>query len=332
MNNDIYSTIVRSDYQGYVKCVDSDYKLSRFNKGQLNVLHASVALRAEKFKSDILLDIINNGDLDIDSKTGADTTALFIAAEKKIPKAVKILCEAGAETSIICRNESTALGVSLSDGWANYDCIKYLLASGADPDAKCAYNNDDEQKTFRELMQTSYDFYSSYLCEEPDEKPKIQVYFDIQELLNQIPVGSRTSTKIVEKEVPKIVKPENWTYKDIVELFVPRSGLADSKQGELARVLGRLSHEYHNNGNINWDDSYVKLAGWLLQHLSDDSVFNAKQILQIEQDIEQIFNDAQTGRGAMSPEEPHYSRLKQNVVIWCKRHPEKIEYNSGLPF
>jgi hypothetical protein len=43
---------------------------------------------------------------------------------------------------------------------------------------------------------------------------------------------------------------------ELWERLVPRSGQADTVQGELIRVTGRLTDEAHRNGNTNWDDGH----------------------------------------------------------------------------
>src|SRR5687767_67561 len=39
------------------------------------------------------------------------------------------------------------------------------------------------------------------------------------------------------------------------EMLVPEDGEAKSIQGRLVRAIGRLHHEWWNNGNCNWPDS-----------------------------------------------------------------------------
>ena len=68
---------------------------------------------------------------------------------------------------------------------------------------------------------------------------------------------------------------------------------------------------------------------WLAEHLSDKTVFKPTQI---EQDINQIKINGTSERTVNIQEEIKYTRLKESVVTWCKQHPEKIKYNSGLQF
>ncbi|MCJ8314810.1 MAG: ankyrin repeat domain-containing protein [Saccharospirillaceae bacterium] len=327
----IGQTIVYGDFESFIKFVDGDNQLSRFNIKKLNVLHNASNIDDEDFNPKILEYIIKYGDLDINSKTNEGHTSLYLAIVRNNLVALKILLNAGANPNYKSDDGHSPLTLTFEGMGGYFDFAKTLLECGADPDADMP-DWENEGLTFREAALKEHLEYAMNDNLKERQLRFRDIFTALKELLDEIPVGSRTNPEDNPVEIKESVKPENWTYKDIVELFVPRTGLADSKQGEMARVLGRLSHEYHNNGNINWDDSYVKLAGWLLQHLSDKSVFNAKQILQIDQNIQQIFNDAQTGKGAMSPEEAHYSRLKACVVSWCKQHPEKIEYNSGLPF
>ncbi|MCJ8313430.1 MAG: hypothetical protein HRU38_14540 [Saccharospirillaceae bacterium] len=86
----------------------------------------------------------------------------------------------------------------------------------------------------------------------------------------------------------------------------------------MARELGRLSYEHHNNGNINWNDSFIQLADWLIINLPDKTIFTPVQIIQMQQDLKQIKTNGTSGRAVKEQEEIEYTHLKESIVKWCK--------------
>ena len=68
--------------------------------------------------------------------------------------------------------------------------------------------------------------------------------------------------------------------KEIWTQFVPLSGQADTRQGELLRAVEKLRDEATRNGNGNWDNGFRLLLAFLKQHLLDAGLFSAEQIGQ----------------------------------------------------
>jgi hypothetical protein len=56
--------------------------------------------------------------------------------------------------------------------------------------------------------------------------------------------------------------------------FVPASGAAQTVQGELLRVVGKLRDEAIRHGNRNWDASFESGLRFLERHLLDPAVFS----------------------------------------------------------
>ncbi|EHR8837694.1 ankyrin repeat domain-containing protein, partial [Shigella flexneri] len=50
--------------------------------------------------------------------------------------------------------------------------------------------------------------------------------------------------------------------------LVPSSGPANSVQGEVIRIAGKIVMELNGNGGINWDADYKKMADAFLQYVS----------------------------------------------------------------
>ena len=81
--------------------------------------------------------------------------------------------------------------------------------------------------------------------------------------------------------------------------FVPRSGQAETVQGELLRAVEKLRDEATRNGNGNWDQGFEVLLAYLGKHLLDASVFapdalrHTREVLARLRDVEDPLFDSQ---------------------------------------
>jgi hypothetical protein len=66
----------------------------------------------------------------------------------------------------------------------------------------------------------------------------------------------------------------------IWKLFVPKSGQADTVQGELLRAVEKLRDEAIRNGNGNWDAGFEILLNYLESKLLDNRVFSEERIAE----------------------------------------------------
>ena len=64
------------------------------------------------------------------------------------------------------------------------------------------------------------------------------------------------------------VAAKTWReqHNELWEYLVPSEGAAQTVQGEVIRITGRISDELHRNGGANWDADYRKMLDALLAH------------------------------------------------------------------
>ena len=84
-----------------------------------------------------------------------------------------------------------------------------------------------------------------------------------------------------EKQIHDGVSPihvpegdEDRAFQTLWEYLVPSRGKAQTAQGEIIRIAGRVQHEFLDNGCINWDEDYKKMLDAFLQYLSLGNGFN----------------------------------------------------------
>jgi hypothetical protein len=75
---------------------------------------------------------------------------------------------------------------------------------------------------------------------------------------------------------------------NIFQSFVPKSGQAETVQGELLRALEKLKDEATRNGNGNWDEGFEILVRYLKSHLLDPAVFGKTLIEKTTTDLARL--------------------------------------------
>ena len=76
----------------------------------------------------------------------------------------------------------------------------------------------------------------------------------------------------------KYVMQHSKEAKEIWDKFVPKSGQAQTVQGELLRAVEKLRGEATKNANQNWDQSFEIFIRYLEDKLTDTKVFSAAKI------------------------------------------------------
>ena len=80
---------------------------------------------------------------------------------------------------------------------------------------------------------------------------------------------------------------EDKLFQMLWDHLVPPCGKAQTAQGEIIRIAGRVQHEFLDNGCINWDEDFHKMLDAFLQYLqlgngfSDDDIKTAGILVQI---------------------------------------------------
>jgi hypothetical protein len=109
----------------------------------------------------------------------------------------------------------------------------------------------------------------------------------------------------------------DWTeeLERLWEELVPKSGQADTVQGELIRCIGKLTDEAYRNGNLNWDTNHELMCKFIGTILDDEKVFSQEERGAIRKAVADIIEEHEdpdvSGDGS-----PHYL-LGEMAVRWC---------------
>lgn len=109
--------------------------------------------------------------------------------------------------------------------------------------------------------------------------------------------------------------------KYIWKTYVPKSGVAETIQGELLRSIEKLRDEAHRNGNKNWNNSFSheQLALFIQKTLIESNIFEPNVVDQIKEHIVRILN-------YKSPEtsDDIYDFITYRIVDWYTKNPTPI--------
>lgn len=78
--------------------------------------------------------------------------------------------------------------------------------------------------------------------------------------------------------------------------MVPKSGQATNLQGEMLRMVVKLSNEAINNGNINWDDNFEWFCDFLKENLVSCCLFDEPKIMKIKMILNYIKDNGNYAR------------------------------------
>lgn len=111
----------------------------------------------------------------------------------------------------------------------------------------------------------------------------------------------------------------------IWKTYVPKSGQAETVQGELLRAIEKLADEAQRNGNINFNDRcHGLLISFLRKHLTDKNIFDNATIEQITRDLNTLAIE----------DEPYtdddlYDRLRDRIVDWYMVNQSPIAHSKN---
>ena len=182
-------------------------------------------------------------------------TPLHSAAYGARVKSVELLLAAGA--AVDAKNEPglTPLELLFESGTnaqlvEMLACARLLLGAGA--------RRTRRTKSAVTELGKRYEFHRGNIADDiavatSDALDELYVLFDVP------PVPRREHH---DGKSPIVPKSETWQqqHAELWNLLVPSSGPAETVQGELIRIAGKVARELAGNGAVNWGPDWVSLA------------------------------------------------------------------------
>ncbi len=254
-------------------------------------------------------------DISVNNKNG---TPLHCAAKNHAVENVRTLLEQGAEADALASypftygtdgKDSSPLEFTLVfcrniDIVRTVEIAKILLDAGA--------ARTERMKGLVTKIGTEFEFHrprfnADHVQEFSDALDKLYSLFGVA------PVPRRV---LHDGKSPISVKAETWTqqHNELWELLVPSGGPAQTMQGEVIRISGRILDELERNGGINWDDDYKVMADTFLGFVQQGKPLPAEEIGELTKIVSEV--KRKTDKNAR--------RLAELGVKWVLDNPVPI--------
>lgn len=256
---------------------------------------------------DLLLDL----GADLEAKDYLGDTPLQAALRTHKPASVAALISRGADTQVTTRNGDSALYLALAET-SNADIeqtaqvVQILLDAGVSIDEEVRAQVRRIGETF-EFNRAGFD---------PESLPATDAALtNLYRLFDVPPVPARLTH---DGEAPISVPITDWPaqHQHLWALLVPSSGTAQTVQGEVVRITGRLSDEIHRNGGANWCADFRKMLAALLGHLGS-------AVPLAEDELAEAARLAAALKGGDDPD-GHTDRLCELAVRWVIANPQPM--------
>lgn len=246
---------------------------------------------------------------DIFSKSSSIGTPLHAAADSYNVNNARLLIEAGAKINETNNERLTPLE------WALRRCTNIDIENMVD--LAIIFLNAGAKKTpymkgFVEEIGKRFEFHRNGY--NPNMVESVSNALNkLYELFEVIPVPRR---QMHDDKSPIIIRAKTWEkqHQELWNLLVPSSGPATTIQGELIRISGRIANEIEDNGGVNWDADYIKMADAFLEHIQSGEQISSsdlKAAASIVAEVKRMSGDT--------------ARMAQLAVKWVIQNPLPIK-------
>ncbi len=189
---------------------------------------------------------------------------------------------------------------------------RFFGAGGVD--ATCS---SSDIKTFIHRIGTDFEFHRSNF--NPDMLDATSAALDrLYVLFGVTPVPRRA---MHDGKSPITAKATSWQdrHQELWELLVPSSGAADTVQGEVIRIPGKIRDELEGNGGVNWDSDYKKMAEAFLTHIGSGVRLPDRELAE-----------ARTIVGEVKGRRGDTERMCELAVNWVALNPKPMKLPTPI--
>ncbi|MBC9932644.1 ankyrin repeat domain-containing protein [Chitinophaga qingshengii] len=243
---------------------------------------------------------VDNVDFSVPEKTTA--SALLEACGQRRLESIQLLVEAGANLEQEDKYGLTPLAKIFTNTFSDpIPCATYLLSQGAKMTERviklgAAWNS----VKFNEWLKGG------------------------AVLVPEVTTNKASLPSLDIAYLHKTVNKESYfeTAKVIWKTLVPKSGQADTVQGELLRAIEKLRDEAQRNGNGNFNKNcHGLLLAFLRRYLTDEHCFDEAVRKEISEDLDKL-----SVANRPYTEDDVYDRVTNRIIDWCLKQPELMEH------
>ena len=113
---------------------------------------------------------------------------------------------------------------------------------------------------------------------------------------------------------------EEEVFQSLWKYLIPPYGKAQTAQGEILRIAGRVQNVVLNNGCINWDEDFQKMLDAFLSYLQLGNGFDEKDLQAAEVLVHLLKENGDKG----FIDDRLTTVLCSCAIAWIKQNPEVI--------
>ena len=118
----------------------------------------------------------------------------------------------------------------------------------------------------------------------------------------------------------EITMTEKEEFQSFWDLLVPPEGKAETVQGEVIRIAGRIEYEFLDNGCINWDEDFKKMLDAFLRYVQLGNGFSGDDLSAAELLVHLLKDNGDKG----FIDDNLTTVLCSCAIAWVKQNPEAI--------
>ena len=270
--------------------------------------------QASAWNGDVQLLVDLGAKVDIADHFGV--TPLHLAALYGRAKAVKILLDAGADVNLTTGRIDGPGFLTPLEKTLHQDRLPYrelleicmlLLDHGAEITDRSREFLLKSAERFVRAKRGIKD--SEFLHCQTEGLEKLYELFEV-ESVKEMPFHDGVSPICVPEQSGKETFSALWDY------LVPPSGKAQTAQGEVIRIAGRVNNEIMGNGGINWDRDYQEMLRMFPEYLRLGNPLKEEEIVQAEKAVRLLMHGRDDGKLT--------ELLCTYAVAWVLKNPEVI--------
>jgi ankyrin repeat protein len=219
-------------------------------------LHARAGSRRGRI--DVLLQL----GADVNSDSASIGSPLHAAAGAQHAENARLLLEWGARVDTVNREGLTPLELGLRE--CNNISLEHMV-SLAIVLLEAGAKRTSRMKIFVEKIGKEFEWHRASF--NPASVEAASTALDrLYELFDVPPVPRR---QIHDVKLLIVLKASSWQeqHQELWQLLVPSMGHAATIQGEVIRISGRIAYELEDNGGVNWDAEFNKMADAFLEYV-----------------------------------------------------------------
>ncbi|MFD3855111.1 MULTISPECIES: ankyrin repeat domain-containing protein [Brevibacterium] len=249
-------------------------------------------------------------------RSGSTHTPLAAAAEKHRLDIVRLLLDAGAISAL---HEEDIMGWTALD-LAAIRCEAFKVEQGLPVVELLVERGGELSKDARPYLSKAMKELRHF---ESAGNARPETVDAMIALLRMFDIELPSRPRSLAGGEPITVTAIGWKkqFSELWDMLVPGNGSAESVQGEVIRIAGRVGYELLNNGGANWDDDFDAMVEAYARYVRSGEPLTGQALRDVDRAIKEVSG------GRCDP--TAVDVLTETAVSWVLQNPERT--GLGVP-